>query len=80
LREDWGEPVLASWRPIAAHSHAILAVPEGSLLRFFLGLYFWPEGGAASHAVTVTAVGLRLGTTGFEMPGDQYRESDVPAH
>ncbi len=80
LREGWGEPVGASWRPIAARSRAVLAVPRGWPLRFFLGLYFWPTEGTASHTVQVTLGGLRIGTTVFECPGDQYLEFDVPEH
>jgi SAM-dependent methyltransferase len=80
LREGWGAPVGASWRPLAARSRTVLAVPEGRPRRFFLGLYFWPAEGADLHTVEVTVGGLPLGRSVFESPGDQYLEFDVPGH
>lgn len=77
LREGWGEPVESSWRPIGAVSRTVLGVPTGGLLRFFLGLYFWPSDGP-SHAVEVTVGGRRWGRAEFEGSGDRYLELDAP--
>ena len=78
LREGWGEPVDASWRPVGARCRAVLAAPRGGNLRFFLGLYFWPREAGVSHAVDVVLAGVSLGRTVFESPGDHFLELNAP--
>lgn len=79
LREGWGESIESSWRPAGARNRAVLEAPRGGSLRFFLGLYFWPAGGAVSHAVDITIGGVPLGRSVFESSGDQWLELDAPA-
>ncbi len=74
LLEGWGEPVEGSWRPLAAHSRVLLAVPAGCA-RFFLGFYTWPEEPAREHRVTVTLDGARVGSAVWTGAGDHYLES-----
>jgi len=79
LREGWGEPVESSWRPAGARARAVVKVPPGGRLRFFLGLYFWPAGYEARHTVEITLNGVPLGRTIFESAGDQWLELDAPS-
>ena len=73
LLEGWGEPMEGSWRPVAARSRTLLAVPPGCA-RFFLGLYVWPEEPAREHRATVTIGGAHAGSAVWAGAGDHYLE------
>lgn len=77
LMEGWGEPVDASWRPVAPVSRTLVARP-GPGARFFLGLYFWPEERAGGHEISVTLDGVPAGTVGVGGAGDLYMEMAAP--
>jgi SAM-dependent methyltransferase len=77
LKEGWGEPVGASWRPVSPESRAVLGWPGGPA-RFFLGLYFWPDDPAPAHEIEIALDGVLAGKAAMAGPGDHYVELPAP--
>lgn len=74
LLEGWGDAVEESWRPVEARSRCRLALPPERPLRFFLGLYLWPEEPFPPREVCVGVDGLATVSARLDGPGDHYVE------
>ncbi len=76
LIEGFGEAAHESWRPMAASSRARLAVPAEGTLRFFAGIYFWPEPDWQPREVRFR-MGDEVASARVPDPGDHYFEFDL---
>jgi SAM-dependent methyltransferase len=77
LGPGWGEPVDASWRPMAPEAGAVLGWPGGPA-RFFLGLYFWPGDPNPVHEIEISLGENFAAKATLAGPGDHYLELPAP--
>jgi SAM-dependent methyltransferase len=80
LIEGWGPAVDASWRPVQPQSRARLGAPAGEgPVRFFAGIYFWPERTPRVRTLRISLDAALIGEVTIGAAGDHYIEVPCPA-